>query len=160
MSSCLAGAPDRLVSPSQPLLNIRKTPNIITRRLAQFRDHSITTRETNHLMLALTSSEMRVGQAWLGNNKLEIFLSGHGSLSSLASLGQGSASFISEEKTNFEIQKLRQELQEEHQKCKRLQSQLSTNVRLKSRANPSLFFHHYTTYRLTLFPHSSIPWPI
>ena len=66
--------PDRLVSPSQPLLNIRKTPNIITRRLAQFRDHSITTRETNHLMLALTSSEMRVGQAWLGSKiKLNYF---------------------------------------------------------------------------------------
>ena len=57
-----------------------------------------------------------------------MFSSGHGSLSSLASLGPSSLSFISEEKTNFEIKKLRQELQEEHQKCKRLQSQLSTNV--------------------------------
>ena len=39
-------------------------------------------------------------------------------------------SFISEEKTQFEIQRLRQELQEEHSKCQRLQSQLSTNVSL------------------------------
>lgn len=54
---------------------------------------------------------------------------GHGSLSSLASLGHfSSVSFISEEKTNLEIQKLRQELREEHDKVKRLQSQLSTNV--------------------------------
>ena len=54
---------------------------------------------------------------------------GHGSLSSLASLGHfSSVSFISEEKTSLEIQKLRQELREEHDKVKRLQSQLSTNV--------------------------------
>ena len=61
-------------------------------------------------------------------DKLNISKTGHGSLSSLGSLGHGSVSFISEEKTKLEIQKLRQELQEEHQKCKRLQSQLSTNV--------------------------------
>ena len=56
-------------------------------------------------------------------------ISGHGSLSSLLSLGHySSASFISEEKANLEIQKLRKELREEHDKVSRLQCQLSTNV--------------------------------
>ena len=60
---------------------------------------------------------------------LPVAAPGHGSLSSLASLGHfSSVSFISEEKTSLEIQKLRQELREEHDKVKRLQSQLSTNV--------------------------------
>ena len=84
-----------------------------------------------------------------------MFLSGHGSLSSLASLGPGSVSFISEEKTKLEIQKLRQELQEEHQKCKRLQSQLSTNV--SGWRDP--IHHHFSTllsgaccFRLRAFP--------
>ena len=63
---------------------------------------------------------------------IQISLSlGHGSLSSLASLGHFStASLVSEEKTNLEIQKLRRELREEHEKVKRLQSQLSTNVNI------------------------------
>ena len=63
------------------------------------------------------------------NIDIGIVAAGHGSLSSLASLGHfSSVSFISEEKTSLEIQKLRQELREEHDKVKRLQSQLSTNV--------------------------------
>ena len=69
---------------------------------------------------------------WTNCGLIQIFLSpGHGSLSSLASLGHFStASLVSEEKTNLEIQKLRRELREEHEKVKRLQSQLSTNVNI------------------------------
>ena len=69
---------------------------------------------------------------WRNCGLIQIFLSpGHGSLSSLASLGHFStASLVSEEKTNLEIQKLRRELREEHEKVKRLQSQLSTNVNI------------------------------
>ncbi len=45
------------------------------------------------------------------NIDIGIVAPGHGSLSSLASLGHfSSVSFISEEKTSLEIQKLRQEL--------------------------------------------------
>ena len=159
LSYCPVPAPGRLVSPSQPRLNIRKTPNRITRRLAQFRDHSIT-RDTNHLMLALTSTEMKVVRGALGGIRyqtISLFLPGHGSLSSLASLGHGSAPFISEEKTKFEIQKLQQELQEEHQKCKRLQSQLSTNVSGETKSEPiqSNFYIHCPgacCLRLRAFP--------
>ena len=54
---------------------------------------------------------------------------GHGSLSSLASLGHlSSVSFLSEEKANADIQKLRKDLREEQEKVQRLSSQLSTNV--------------------------------
>ena len=69
---------------------------------------------------------------WRNCGLIQIFLSpGHGSLSSLASLGHFSTtSLVSEEKTNLEIQKLRRELREEHEKVKRLQSQLSTNVNI------------------------------
>ena len=72
--------------------------------------------------------EGRGGEGRGGNISLTDLCTGCGSLSSLASVGHGSVSFISEEKTNLEIKKLRKELQEEHNKCKRLQSQLSTNV--------------------------------
>ena len=92
-------------------------------------------RACNHLMQprrGMKVEERRHGCVVMGINiDILIVASGHGSLSSLASLGHfSSVSFISEEKTNLEIQKLRQELREEHDKVKRLQSQLSTNVGL------------------------------
>ena len=61
-------------------------------------------------------------------------------------------SFISEEKTNLEIKKLRKELQEEHNKCKRLQSQLSTNVSVISPCHGKC---DVTVFRLTWCPPSS-----
>jgi len=64
---------------------------------------------------------------------------GHGSLSSLVSLGHlSSVSFLSEEKANAEIQKLRKELREEHEKVQRLSSQLSTNAHVVSAFEQSL----------------------
>ena len=84
---------------------------------------------------------------WTNCGLIQIFLSpGHGSLSSLASLGHFStASLVSEEKTNLEIQKLRRELREEHEKVKRLQSQLSTNVNICLNVENSCIKKHNLT---------------
>ena len=117
-----------MASPNPPLLRLpTETPSITTKHHALFPD---LTRDTilpdNHLMPA-----QEVGKYFI---KIFIYWkyfprSGHGSLSSLLSLGHySSASFISEEKANLEIQKLRKELREEHDKVSRLQCQLSTNV--------------------------------
>ena len=92
-----------------------------------FRDLIRGTRTPNHLMLR--KEEMRV--ILFSDTNLQFYLqtSGHGSLSSLVSLGHlSSVSYLSEEKANAEIQKLQKELREEHEKVQRLSLQLSTNV--------------------------------
>lgn len=117
-----------MASPSPPLLRLpTETPSITTKHHALFPDLTRdTTLPVNHLMPAQKVEDISSKSLFTEN----LFpRSGHGSLSSLLSLGHySSASFISEEKANLEIQKLRKELREEHDKVSRLQCQLSTNV--------------------------------
>jgi len=71
---------------------------------------------------------------------------GHGSLSSLVSLGRlSSVSHQPDDRANLEIQRLRKELQEEHDRVQRLSSQLSTNAHVVSAFEQSL---HNMTSRL------------
>ena len=108
------------------------TPNTITRLHDQFRDlTSGMSLGDNHLMQQQPALKVGIVVKYFCiGMRPNIFAAGHGSLSSLISLGHfSSASFISEEKANLEIQKLRQELREEHERVKRLQCQLSTNVK-------------------------------
>ena len=122
-------------SPPRPLCltETPASPNTIMRLPALCRDPTRGTRpdrqDCNHLMQPRPGTRVRRHVCQVMMINVDIVAAGHGSLSSLASLGHfSSVSFISEEKTNLEIQKLRQELREEHDKVKRLQSQLSTNV--------------------------------
>ena len=113
------------------LLPPETTPNTITRLHDQFQDlTSGMSLGDNHLMQQQPALKVGIVVKYFCIGiRPNIFAAGHGSLSSLISLGHfSSASFISEEKANLEIQKLRQELREEHERVKRLQCQLSTNV--------------------------------
>ena len=142
------------------LLPPETTPNTITRLHDQFRDlTSGMSLGDNHLMQQQPALKVGIVVKYFCiGMRPNIFAAGHGSLSSLISLGHfSSASFISEEKANLEIQKLRQELREEHERVKRLQCQLSTNVS-DSNNFLSIYFCRYIC-RLTLCLHSSNHWP-